>query len=112
MLIDIKLIIIINVIIALLSYVAITVTLSYSKDHFGVVDEKLIVALRSQELAKHYPNGHIPPEKLRHLAEELKDKIQEWGDTRGLILLAKGVVWSGKLPDYTDEVLTEIGLLS
>jgi len=108
--IDIKLIIIVNVIIALISYVAITSTLSYSKTSFGIIDEKLIVSVQAKELAKHYPTGQIPPEKLRRLTEELKDKIQEWGDKQGLTLLAKGAVWSGKLPDYTNDVLAEIGL--
>jgi len=110
MAIDIKLLIIVNVIIALLSYTAITATFSYSKDRFGVIDEKLIVALQANELAKNYPTGQIPPEKLHHLARDLKDKIQEWGDKQGLTLLAKGAVWSGKLPDYTADILAEIGL--
>lgn len=110
MLIDIKLLIIVNVIIALISYIAITLTFSYSKEHFGVIDEKLIVSVQAKELAKHYPTGQIPPEKLRRLTEELKNKVQEWGDKHGLTLLAKGAVWSGKLPDYTHDVLAEMGL--
>jgi len=110
MAIDIKLIIIVNVIIALISYIAITLTLSYSKERFGVIDEKLIVSMQAKELAKHYPTGQIPPEKLDRLARALKDKIQEWGDKQGLTLLAKGAVWSGKLPDYTADILAEIGL--
>jgi len=109
--IDTKLVVILNVIIALISYVAITLTFSYSKTSFGVIDEKLVISLQAKELAKHYPTGQIPPEKLDRLARALKDKIQEWGDKQGLTLLAKGAVWSGKLPDYTDGVLAEIGLL-
>ena len=110
MLIDIKLLIIVNIIIALISYIAITLTFSYSKERFGVIDEKLIVSVQARELAKSYPSGQIPPEKLDRLARALKDKIQEWGDKQGLTLLAKSAVWSGKLPDYTHEILAEMGL--
>jgi hypothetical protein len=108
--IDIKIVIIVNVIIALISYMAIAATLSYSQTRFGVIDEKLIVSIQAKEIARSYPNGQIPPEKLRHLAEGMKGKVQEWGNKRGLTLLTKSAVWSGKLPDYTDEILAEMGL--
>lgn len=108
--IDIKLIIIVNVIIALISYIAITLTFSYAKERLGVIDERFIVSVQAKEIAKHYPDGQIPPEKLRHLAEGLKDKVQEWGDKRGLTLLTKGAVWSGNFQDYTEEILVEMGM--
>ena len=75
--IDTKIVVIVNVIIALISYMAIIATISYSKEYFGIIDEKIIVSVQAKEIAKHYPDGQIPPEKLRHLAEGLKDKVQD-----------------------------------
>jgi hypothetical protein len=94
----------------LLSCIAISLVLCQTKERFGVVDAGVLVALQAKEIAKSYPNGQLPPEKLERISKNLKEKVQIWGDNRGLTLLAKGAVWSGQLPDYTDEILVEMGL--
>ncbi|MEI8295950.1 MAG: hypothetical protein WCG04_05455 [Alphaproteobacteria bacterium] len=102
----------INMFSVLISCTAIILIFSPSQEgahkHFGTIELNAIVAAHAKALAKSYPNGQIPQTKMRHLAEGLKDKVQEWGNKRGLTLFAKGAVWSGQLPDYTDDILTEM----
>ena len=73
----------------------------------GLVDMQLLLGAQSQQLAKTYPNGQVPPGVMQQIVEDIKTVIQDYGQDQKITLLAKGAVLSGELPDYTQEILNE-----
>ena len=65
------------------------------------------MSAQSQQLAKSYPNGQVPPGVMQQVVEDIKTVIQDFGQDQKITLLAKGAVLSGELPDYTQEILNE-----
>ena len=73
----------------------------------GLVDMQLLLSAQSQQLAKSYPNGQVPPGVMQQVVEDIKTVIQDFGQEQKITLLAIGSVLSGELPDYTQEILNE-----
>ena len=71
----------------------------------GLVDAQLLITNQAQKIASLYPNGNLPPEKLLQLAEQIKSSVETHAKNNNIILLAKGAVWGGKLPDYTENII-------
>ena len=78
---------------------------SMPKKVYGVIDTQSIVAIEAQKIAALYSKNDIPPEKLQIIAEKLKEKVEFFANKQNLVLLAKGAVWGGDFPDYTDRVI-------
>jgi hypothetical protein len=73
----------------------------------GVVDLHLLIQLQSQQLARSYPNGQVPPGVIQQVVEDIKTIIKNVGQHHNITLLAKGAVLSGEHPDYTQAILNE-----
>ena len=43
----------------------------------GLVDMQLLLSAQSQQLAKSYPNGQVPPGVMQQVVEDIKTVIQE-----------------------------------
>ena len=89
-----------------------------SQPHQGslaVVDMQALISKKSQQLAmnqsleKHNSQRQelIPLSRLsiQEAANHLKDDLNAFAATHNLVLLAKGVVISGNVPDKTQEIL-------
>lgn len=96
----------------LLSLVASGISISAQRSQFalGIVDTNAIISLQAQGLAKLYPQGQIPPEKLKSISDHLKEMITQWAMNKGVILVAKGAVWGGSLTDYTQSLVHDLNL--
>jgi hypothetical protein len=84
----------------------------FSKVHhqpqLGVVDMQVLIAKHSQHLAKPkagQKSGKVSSYQIQELSDRLKEDLEFFAAKHNLILLAKGSVMGGKLPDYTDEFL-------
>ena len=73
----------------------------------GTVDMQALLSNQSQQLAKSFPNGQVPPGVMHQVVEDIKTVIEDYGQDQKITLLAKGAVLSGELPDYTQEILNE-----
>lgn len=76
----------------------------------GVVDAQTLVTMEAQKVVKDYQTGVVPPERLQRIVTRLKQKVDRFSCEHNLILFARGAVWGGELPDYTEvflEALTE-----
>lgn len=81
----------------------------------AVVDMQLLISRKSQQLAmdqaseRHNPKVQelFPLSRLsiQEAANHLKDDLNTFAATHNLVLLAKGVVAGGDIPDKTQEVL-------
>jgi hypothetical protein len=74
----------------------------------GLVDAQLLITNQAQKIASLYPNDNLPPEKLLQLAEQIKSSVETHAKNNNIILLAKGAVWGGKLPDYTENIIAAL----
>jgi hypothetical protein len=72
----------------------------------GIVDMQMLIQVQSQQIAKAYPNGQVPPKLMQEVVEDMKIVIKDFGQDHKVTLLAKGAVLSGEHPDYTQEILT------
>lgn len=72
----------------------------------AVVDMKVLISKKSQQVAKNQPpeksNNSLP---IREAAAQLKEDLSTFATIHNLILLTKGVVISGDVPDKTEEIL-------
>ena len=81
----------------------------------AVVDMQLLVSRKSRQLAmgqaterrnpqtrEALPLSHLP---IQEAANHLKDDLNDFAATHNLVLLAKGSVVGGDVPDKTQEVL-------
>lgn len=75
-----------------------------SSQTFGVVDVQRIIAEQAKNLASQYPQGQVPKEKLRETVEEIKETLDAWAHSRKIVLIAKGALWGGQVPDYTEHL--------
>lgn len=83
-------------------------TESLYQPSFGVVDTQALVQLEAEKLAKESPQEALSDEKLEHIAERLKQKVKLFAYFNQVVVLAKGAVWGGNLPDYTEMILEDI----
>jgi hypothetical protein len=75
------------------------------KHAFGTVDTSALIAKQSEILAKHYPQGKVSQHILQEGADQIKEKIATFAKDNGLVIIAKGAIWGGTLPDYTEQIL-------
>lgn len=78
------------------------------KPTIGIIDTHALVAIEAKAVAEFYHNGNVPPEKLQKIAEKLKNSVDDFAKDRKLILFAKGAVWGGELPDFTDLMIEKL----
>jgi hypothetical protein len=87
-----------------------------SPRRLAVVDMQALIAKGSQHLAKTSPNkalgkgsakvfNHVSSHQIQEAGEQLKETLEAFAAKHRLILLAKGAVMGGVLPDYTDEIM-------
>jgi hypothetical protein len=75
------------------------------KHDFVTVDTTALIAKQAEKLAKHYPQGKVRKNELEHLANQIKEKVATFAKDNGLVIVAKGAIWGGNLPDYTEKIL-------
>mgnify|MGYP000028096641 FL=1 len=85
----------------LFSLVAVCLWLSQGKPKLGTVDLQVLLLEQSQNLAKTYPSGQVPPKVMQAIVESIKEIISDYGKAHKVTLLAKGAVITNNLPDYT-----------
>lgn len=91
-----------------------------STPRLAVVDMQALVAKRSQQLAKTGSHksmvdsrapgkgtAKISSHQIREAGEQLKEVLEAFAARHHLILLAKGAVMGGSLPDYTEEIMQD-----
>ena len=84
------------------------VAFQMQKPTMGVIDPHALIAIEAKTMAKAYPNGNVPTKVLQDLAERLKAHVNNFAKEENLILLAKGAVWGGELPDFTDLMIERL----
>ena len=82
-------------------------TESLYQPSFGVVDTQALVQSEAEKLAKESPQEALSEEKLEQIAERLKQKVKLFAYFNKVVVLAKGAVWGGDLPDYTEMFLED-----
>jgi uncharacterized membrane protein len=80
------------------------------KHTFGIVDTSALIAKQSELLAKHYPKGKASQQILQQGADQIKEKVRAFAKENNLVIIAKGAVWGGTLPDYTEQILRLLNL--
>ncbi len=75
---------------------------------FGVVDTQALIQFEAQKLAKESPQKELSEKKLEEVANRLKQKINLFAYNNEVVVLAKGAVWGGDLPDYTEMILEDL----
>lgn len=73
------------------------------KHTFGTVDTNALIAKQSQILAKHSRQGKVSNHVLQEGADQIKKKVAIFAKDNGLVIIAKGAIWGGTLPDYTEK---------
>jgi hypothetical protein len=79
----------------------------------AVVDMQALIAKRSQHLANNSSNkalgkaSKISNQQIQEASEQLKGTLDAFALKHHLILLAKGAVMGGNLPDYTNEIMED-----
>lgn len=73
----------------------------------GTVDMQTLLQVQSQQLAKSYPNGSVPPGVMQQVVKDIQTVIRDFGQEQKITLLAKGAVLSGEHADYTQEILNK-----
>lgn len=74
--------------------------------NLAIVDMQLLISKKSQQLAINQPfEKSKNPIPVREAAIQLKDDLNTFAITHNLILLTKGTVVSGDIPDKTEEIL-------
>eukprot|EP01037_Dinobryon_pediforme_P013635 gene13635-13750_t len=73
------------------------------KHAFGTVDTSALIAKQSEILAKHYPKGKVSQQILQEGADQIKKKVAIFAKDNNLVIIAKGAIWGGTLPDYTEK---------
>ena len=68
----------------------------------GTVDLHLIISKRSQNLAKQ----KATQQDIKNEGQKIREMITEFSKKHHLVLFAKGTLFSNKLKDYTDEILS------
>jgi hypothetical protein len=71
----------------------------------AIVDMQELVSKKSQQLALKLTGIGINDISLQESAKQLKEDLQTFATANNLVLLAKGTVVSGDVPDKTEEIL-------
>ena len=71
---------------------------------FGTIDTSALIAKQSELLAKHYPQGKVSQQILQQGADQIKEKVRAFAKDNNLVIIAKGAIWGGNLPDYTEAI--------
>jgi Skp family chaperone for outer membrane proteins len=84
----------------------------------AIVDMQLLISKKSQQLAMSQASERhnsqvrelfpLSQQSIQEAANHLKDDLNTFAVTHNLVLLAKGVVAGGDIPDKTQEVLAMI----
>jgi hypothetical protein len=82
--------------------------LVYPKQTFVVVDTTALITKQAQQVVAQYPKGKIAADELQKIAERLRESVAIFAQQHHLVILAKGAVWGGNLPDYTDVLLKNL----
>ena len=75
---------------------------------FAMVDAQYIVNTEAQKLAKLYPKGNVPELKLQQLVNRLRSVVEDYAEKNKVIVIAKGALMGGVLPDYTEVILEKL----
>lgn len=78
------------------------------KQTIGMIDTHALIAIEAAKVAKTYPKGNVPQEALQKIAEKIKNSVDDFAKEEGFILLTKGAVWGGELPDFTDQMIERL----
>ena len=73
---------------------------------FGVIDVQHLITERAQTLAKAKKAN---PRQVQEVADQLKEELRSFAMDKAVILLLKGAVVGGDLPDWTDRFVNEGG---
>jgi|GEM_PF-3342467 len=77
----------------------------------AVVDMQALISKGSQHLAKTSSikalakAAKVSSHQIQEMSEQLKETLEDFAAQHHLILLAKGAVMGGNLPDYTEEIM-------
>ena len=77
----------------------------HHKPERALVDMQALIAQQSQRLAKTRP-GKVSARQVQEVSDRIKEILEIFAAKHNLILLAKGGVMGGALPDHTFEILT------
>ncbi len=80
----------------------ITLCLWSKKPTLAVIDVQRIITKRAEILADSKISG---TKYLQKAADQLKGDLHDFAKNQGIILLAKGTLVGGNLPDFTDSFL-------
>lgn len=72
----------------------------------GVIDMRLLISQRAQAIVQ--PGVTLRSHQIKDLSLRLRNDLNDLARENGVILLTKGVVAGGELPDYTDAALSLI----
>ena len=76
----------------------------------AVIDMQALISKGSQHLVKTSSNkalgkaAKVSSHQIQEMSEQLKETLEDFAAQHHLILLAKGAVMGGNLPDYTEEI--------
>lgn len=78
---------------------------------FAVVDMNRLISQRAQKLAQlrltaDQSKQKIMPQQIRDLSTNLKEDLDNFAKENGVIILARGSVAGGHLPDFTEAALS------
>ena len=76
-----------------------------SKTHMGTVDMQTLIAEQSRRLATTGAGKRASSRQLRETSGRVKEILESFAAHHRLILLNKGAVVGGNLPDHTPEIL-------
>lgn len=84
---------------------------SAKKPTFAVVDMNRLISQRAQNLAKLRLTGDqskqkIMTQQIRDISTNLKEDLDDFAKENGVIILSKGAVAGGQLPDFTEAALS------
>lgn len=92
----------------LLSLTLFSIWTTVQKPTIGVIDTHALVALEAKAMTELYPKGTVPSETLQKIADKLKITVAAFAKEQNCIFLAKGAVWGGELPDFTDLIIEKL----
>jgi hypothetical protein len=78
------------------------------KHDFGTVDTSALIAKQSELLVKYYPKRKVSNHILQEGADQIKEKVVTFAKENNLVIIAKGAIWGGTLPDYTEQILQSL----
>lgn len=80
------------------------------KPEFGTLDTAHLISLKAQDLARKSPNDRVSQHRIRQATEDMQFEINLWCKAKNVVLLSKGMVMGGQIPDYTPEIVSYLNL--